>query len=115
MYVQASEHFPGIILDLGNRTLRFSIDKFIVELEEALAHFDEPAYFDASDTYSVVYRRFLEMDLSSYPAIRGQLKVPSVLASTWWIRTTDRYFSTTRYGLSCSNSWPNELMYNLIG
>ena len=76
MYVQASEHFPGIILDLGNRTLRFSIDKFIVELEEALAHFDEPAYFDVSDTYSVVYRRFLEMDLSSYPAIRGQLEGP---------------------------------------
>jgi len=76
MYVQASEHFPGIILDLGNRTLRFSIDKFIVELEEALAHFDEPAYFDVSDTYSVVYRRFLEMDLSSYPAIRGRLEGP---------------------------------------
>ncbi len=76
MYVQASEHFPGILLDMENRTLRFSMDKFIVELEEAMAHYDEPDYFDISTTYSVVYHRFLEMDLSQRPAIRGQLEGP---------------------------------------
>jgi len=32
MYVQASEHFPGIVLDLEKRTLRFSMEKFINEL-----------------------------------------------------------------------------------
>jgi hypothetical protein len=32
-----------------------------------LAHFDEP-------DYSVVYRRFLELDLANRPAIRGQLE-----------------------------------------
>ena len=37
MYVQASEHFPGICLDLNNRKLSFSTDKFIAELEETLA------------------------------------------------------------------------------
>lgn len=76
MYVQASEHFPGILLDMEKRTLRFSMEKFISEFEEAMAHFDEPEYFDISNTYSVVYNRFLELDLSDRPAIRGQLEGP---------------------------------------
>jgi hypothetical protein len=76
MYVQASEHFPGIVLDMENRTLRFSMDKFTRELEEALAHFEEPEYFDISEMYSVVYHRFLQFDLSERPAIRGQLEGP---------------------------------------
>lgn len=76
MYVQASEHFPGILLDLEKRTLRFSMEKFVAELEETLGHFDEPAYFDISETYSVVYKRFLAFDFSDRPAIRGQLEGP---------------------------------------
>lgn len=76
MYVQASEHFPGILLDLENRTLRFSMGKFMAELEETMAHFEEPEYFDISPTYSAVYPRFLELDLSDRPAIRGQLEGP---------------------------------------
>lgn len=76
MYVQAAEHFPGILLDLDKRTLKFSIDKFTLELEEALSHFEDPLYFDVSREYSVVYHRFLEMDLSERPAIRGQLEGP---------------------------------------
>ena len=76
MYVQASEHFPGILLDMENRTLRFSMAKFLQELEEAMNHFDDPDYFDISETYSVVYKRFLELDLSDRQAIRGQLEGP---------------------------------------
>ena len=76
MYVQASEHFPGIVLDLGKRTLRFSMEKFIGEYEEAMCHFDEPEYFDISETYSTVYHRFLQLDLSGRMAIRGQLEGP---------------------------------------
>jgi hypothetical protein len=76
MYVQASEHFPGILLDLEKRTLKFSIDKFIAEFEEVMARFDDPAYFDISPTFSVVYHRFLDLDLSAMPAIRGQLEGP---------------------------------------
>ncbi len=76
MYVQASENFPGIVLDLEGRTLSFSSDKFIIELEETLARFEEPEYFDISAGYSVVYHKFLEMDLSARPAIRGQLEGP---------------------------------------
>jgi len=76
MYVQASENFPGILLDMDRRTLAFSMDKFIGELESALANFDHPEYFDISREYSAVYHRFLEMDLSARPAIRGQLEGP---------------------------------------
>ena len=52
------------------------MEKFIIEFEETMAHFDEPEYFDISKEYSVVYHRFLEMDLSDRPAIRGQLEGP---------------------------------------
>ncbi len=76
MYVQAAEHFPGIVLDMDKKTLRFSMDKFIAEFEETMAHADDPDYFDVSTTYSAVYHRFLNMDLSGRPAIRGQLEGP---------------------------------------
>ena len=76
IYAQASEGFPGIVLDLKKRTVRFSMEKFISEFEETMDHFDEPAYFDISETYSVVYRKFLALDLSDRPAIRGQLEGP---------------------------------------
>ncbi len=76
MYVQAAEHFPGIILDPDKKTLKFSIDAFIAEFENTMAHFDDPGYFDVSETYSVVYHRFLDLDLSDRPAIRGQLEGP---------------------------------------
>jgi len=76
MYVQAAEHFPGILADIEKRTLNFSMDEFIAELEQTLAHFEEPEFFDISETYSSVYHRFLKMDLTSRPAIRGQLEGP---------------------------------------
>ena len=76
MYVQASEHFPGIVLDMDKQTLAFSMDKFVGEFEEVLTHFDEPGFFDISTRYSDVYHRFLELDVSDRPAIRGQLEGP---------------------------------------
>ncbi len=76
MYVQAAEHFPGILLDMEKRTLRFSMEKFAMELEDVLARFDDPAIFDISPTYSAVYHRFLALDLADRPAIRGQLEGP---------------------------------------
>ncbi|MFZ0242591.1 MAG: hypothetical protein WAL90_13175 [Desulfobacterales bacterium] len=76
MYVQAAEHFPGIVLSMEKRTLRFSMDKFAEELEEALLRFEDPTFFDVSETYSAVYHRFLSLDLKDRPAIRGQLEGP---------------------------------------
>jgi hypothetical protein len=76
MYVQAAEHFPGIVLDLEKRTLRFSMDKFIQELEAAMVALEDPGFLDISATYSKVYHRFLSLDLRDRPAIRGQLEGP---------------------------------------
>jgi len=76
MYVQAAEHFPGMVLDMQQRTLGFSMEKFAIEFETALENFDDPTMFDVSETYSAVYRRFLALDLSDRPAIRGQLEGP---------------------------------------
>lgn len=77
MYVQAAEHFPGMTVDLEERTLRFSIDRFALGLEEVLLKLEsDPGYFDVSETGSVVYHRFLDLDLSDRPAIRGQLEGP---------------------------------------
>ena len=76
MYVQAAEHFPGILLNLEKRTLRFSMEKFLSELEDVMNRFDSPEIFDISKTFSAVYHRFLDLDLSDRPAIRGQLEGP---------------------------------------
>lgn len=76
MYVQASEHFPGILLDLEKRRLGFSMEKFALELDEALAHMEDPWYFELSETYSAVYHRFLSLDLSGRASIRGQVEGP---------------------------------------
>lgn len=38
MYVQTAEHFPGMVLDLEKKSLRFSMDKFIAEFKETMAH-----------------------------------------------------------------------------
>jgi hypothetical protein len=76
MYVQAAEHFPGIVLDLEGRTLGFSMDRFAAELEETLDRFDDPETFDVSPAFSEVYPRFLGLDLADRPAIRGQLEGP---------------------------------------
>ncbi len=76
MYVQASENFPGIVLDLEKRHLSFSTEKFMKELEDAMSRWEEGDFFDISETYSVVYHKFLKMDLSGRPAVRGQLEGP---------------------------------------
>lgn len=76
MYVQASENFPGIILNIEKRTIRFSKEKFYEELPNVIENFENEDLFDVSNKYSVVYHKFLEKDLSSYPAIRGQMEGP---------------------------------------
>jgi len=76
MYVQAAEHFPGILLFPETERIRFDTNKFYEELPELLEKWEDLSYFDISPAYSAVYHRFLEMDLSGYPAIRGQLEGP---------------------------------------
>lgn len=76
MYVQASEHFPGIVLDVEKRRLGFSLEKFGAELDQFLTRVEEPSYLEISQTYSVVYHRFLSLDLSDKAAVRGQMEGP---------------------------------------
>lgn len=76
MYVQAAEHFPGIVLLPEQNTLRFDTAKFYAELDALWEHWDDLSYFDVTGEYSVVYERFLALDLSGYVAIRGQMEGP---------------------------------------
>ena len=76
MYVQASENFPGIILDLEKRTVKFSTEKFYEELDNVMSNWENDDFFDVSEKYSVVYHKFLSLDLSKYIAIRGQMEGP---------------------------------------
>ena len=92
---------------MDKRTLRFSMDKFAEELEEALLRFDDPTFFDVSETYSAVYHRFLALDLKDRPAIRGNWKGRSVSASTSWTRMTAPFSLMIPCGPSCLILWPN--------
>jgi len=76
MYVQASEHFPGITLDLVEQRINFSTELFYEQLPDYLEHLEDPDYFDVTDEYSMVYNHFLEQDLSGFSAIRGQMIGP---------------------------------------
>jgi hypothetical protein len=76
MYVQAAEHFPGIVLFPEQNSLRFDTAKFYEELPELLERWPELDYFDISPQYSAVYHRFLSLDLSGCVAIRGQMEGP---------------------------------------
>jgi hypothetical protein len=76
MYVQASEHFPGIIVDIENQRISFSYARFEKEITEYSQLMAQSATFALSEKYSAVYHRFLSADLSRYAAIRGQLIGP---------------------------------------
>ncbi len=85
MYVQFSEHFPGIVLDLPNKKLAFDSGKFQSELPDYSMRMLDPAVFNLSEEYSRVYRRFLSEDLQKYEAIRRQ----SIGPVSFGFRVTD--------------------------
>ncbi|MDA8334529.1 MAG: hypothetical protein M0Z41_05955 [Peptococcaceae bacterium] len=72
MYVQVSEHFPGIVADEAKLRLQLELDRFYAELPEYAGRADDEAFFRLSPGYSVALNAFLERDLSGYPFIRGQ-------------------------------------------
>jgi len=76
MYAQASENFPGIVVDLGDERISFDTAKFEEELASYSQNTGEPETFALSQDYSAVYHRFLAQDLKDYHAIRGQLTGP---------------------------------------
>lgn len=76
MYVQASEHFPGIVVDVENERLSFNSARFDTELTKYSEKMADATTFKLSNEYSAVYSQFLSLDLQEYPAIRGQLIGP---------------------------------------
>jgi hypothetical protein len=76
MYVQFSQHFPGIKVDAENTKLNFDSSRFEKELTEYSQKMVSPETFVLSEQYSVVYNRFLAENLNDYIAIRGQLIGP---------------------------------------
>lgn len=76
MYVQFSQHFPGIIVDAKNQKLYFDSSQFEKELVDYSQKMMNPQTFALSNQYSLVYHRFLAENLNNYIAIRGQLIGP---------------------------------------
>ena len=78
MYVQAAEHFPGILLDVSNKKIRFSMDKFIRELEETMSHFKErnPNAFMFVDEPGL---QFLFSAMSGYGDLKAKEDTSSML------------------------------------
>lgn len=76
MYAQASQNFPGIEVDVPHERVDFDSERFNRELTDYMERMAEAETFDLTSEYSAVYHRFLEKDLGSYEAIRGQLTGP---------------------------------------
>jgi len=76
MYAQTSQNFPGIVVDSKKKKINFDTAKFEEELGDYSQRMADPATFVLSQSYSVVYHRFLAEDLRDCPSIRGQVTGP---------------------------------------
>ncbi|MEW6274394.1 MAG: hypothetical protein AB1556_04680 [Bacillota bacterium] len=72
MYVQVSEHFPGIRIDEEKQRIHLNLAAFYEELPEYAQKSADEALFSLSPQYSAALRAFLARDLSGYAAVRGQ-------------------------------------------
>ena len=80
MYVQAMENFPGVVIDEEARRIHVDEKRFMDELPTYLEKEPSGDLFRMSPEFSLVYRRFLDLDLSSYKAVRGQMISPVSLS-----------------------------------
>jgi len=76
MYVQTSEHFPGIVIDPDSEKIHFDNARFDEELGEYSRIMPQAETFALNPSHSVTYQQFLEKDLQGYHAIRGQVTGP---------------------------------------
>jgi len=76
MYAQTSQNFPGIGVDSADGKVSFNTARFEEELGDYSQIMAEPETFALSQSYSVVYHRFLAKNLQDYPAVRGQVTGP---------------------------------------
>ncbi|MFZ5591866.1 MAG: hypothetical protein ACOY81_08700 [Bacillota bacterium] len=72
MYVQVSEHFPGILVDERQQRITLDTGRFFEELADYAAQSDGEEIFKLSPQYSVAFDAFLARDLSAYRLVRGQ-------------------------------------------
>ncbi len=86
MYVQASEYFPGIVLDLEEQRISIDLEKFYAELPAFIMAWEEGESLTLSEEYSLAYHNFLRQDLKDYRAIRGQIIGPV----SFGLKITDR-------------------------
>jgi hypothetical protein len=76
MYVQTSQNFPGIAIDLDRGRLRFDTARFEQELDAYFVRMDAPETFALTPQYSAVFHNFLSKELQNYRSIRGQVTGP---------------------------------------
>jgi hypothetical protein len=76
MYVQFSEHFPGMVINEEEKKITFNTVLFYDQLGDYLEKSTDPEIFGLSEKYAYVFHRFLNHDLSRFPAIKGQVMGP---------------------------------------
>lgn len=76
MYVQAMEHFPGVVIEPDRLRIYVDSSRFLEEIPQYLEREDDPSTFALSEGFSQVYRRFLSLDLARYKSVRGQIISP---------------------------------------
>jgi hypothetical protein len=76
MYVQAMEHFPGVVIDETARRIHVDTARFMDELPVYLERETSNDLFRLSPDFSMVYDRFLSLDLTHYKSVRGQMISP---------------------------------------
>ena len=76
MYAQACDGLPGFTICVEEKTIRFSYERFLEELEAYATRCEESEYLGLSHDSSVVFDEFLKRDLASAWAVRGQMIGP---------------------------------------
>lgn len=76
MYVQAMEHFPGVVIEEDRLRIYVDTNRFLDEIPAYLEREDNLSTFALSEKFSQVYRQFLSLDLSTCASIRGQIISP---------------------------------------
>lgn len=76
MFAQSSMGFPGTRVDLEGRRVTFDTGRFTEELPAYSEIMEDPEVLTGRLRSSMTFPRFVEMDLSGRPAIRGQVCGP---------------------------------------
>ena len=101
MYVQASEHFPGTVVDMEHQTLSFSMDKFLPSSKRPCPILTSLAISTYRPSTRSCTTSFWKWTWLSARPSGGSLKDPSASGSTSRTRTTALFSLTTRCGPFC--------------